>query len=112
MSDHEIEIVESTGNVYADMGDPDADAMLRKADIAMAIEDRIQALSLTQRAAAEITGIPQPRLSALRNGRFRGISETRMLDALRALGSDVEVVVHPPRTDLGPGRMTVTFAAQ
>jgi predicted XRE-type DNA-binding protein len=112
MSDDDVNIVESSGNVYADMGDPDADAMLRKANIAMAIEDRIQALSLTQRAAAEITGIPQPRLSALRNGRFRGISETRMLDALRALGSDVEVVVHRPRSTTGPGRMTITFAAE
>ncbi|MBB4285768.1 helix-turn-helix domain-containing protein [Roseospira goensis] len=101
-----------SGNVYADLGDPDADTMLRKAHIAMAIEDRIQARGLTQRAAAALTGIPQPRLSALRNGRFRGISETRMLDALRALGSDVEVIVHPPRNEEGPGRMTVTFAAE
>jgi len=112
MMNDDCEILESTANVYVDIGDPDAEEMLRKAKIAMAIETRIQDLKLTQRAASAITGIPQPRLSALRNGRFRGISVTRMLDALRALGNDVEVIIRPPRPDTQPGHMTVTFAAE
>ncbi|MQX38570.1 helix-turn-helix domain-containing protein [Roseospira navarrensis] len=112
MNDDAVSL-ESSGNIYADVGEPDAEAMLRKARIAVAIETRIRDLNLTQRAAATMTGIPQPRLSALRNGRFRGITETRMLEALRALGNDVEVVIRPPRSDgAGPGHMTVTFAAE
>jgi predicted XRE-type DNA-binding protein len=58
--------------------------------------------------AAAAMGLPQPQLSDLLRGRFRGISETRMLDGLARLSSDVEIAV-APRRDATAGRIVVFF---
>lgn len=102
-------IIEGTGNVYADLGNPEADAMLVKAQLAAAIADSIAARKLTQQQAAEVLGLTQPKLSNLLNGRFRGISEAKMMDCLVRLGRDVRIVVGQERPRRGkPGRIEVT----
>jgi len=53
-------------------------------------------------------GLPQPQLSDLLRGHFRGISETQMLDGLARLGCDVKIVV-APRRDAAAGRIAVSF---
>jgi len=45
---------------------------------------------LTQMRAAEITGLPQPRLSAILRGHFHNVSERKLLACLTALGQDVK----------------------
>jgi predicted XRE-type DNA-binding protein len=65
---------------------------------------------LTQREAAEIVGIPQPKLSNILRGQFRGVSETKLLEALRHLGQDVQIVVKPARRKTEMGGLTVAFA--
>ena len=87
------DIIEGSGNVYADLGLSDAGEMLVKAQLATAIGDIIAARKLTQRRAAEILGLTQPKLSQLLNGRFRGISEAKMMDCLARLGRDVKIIV-------------------
>lgn len=96
MAESDIEVSEGTGNVYADLGYPDAAEMQRKAQLATAIGRQIKALQLTQREAERRTGIPQPKLSGLLNGKFRGISETKMMQALVALNMVVEINIHEP----------------
>ncbi len=102
------EITEGTGNVYADLGFPDPEAMRIKAQLATAIADSIAAGKLTQSRAAEILGMPQPKLSQLLSGRFRGISEAKMMNCLARLGRDVRIVIgqKPPRRRK-PGRVEV-----
>lgn len=73
-------------NVYADLGFGDADEMLVKAQLATKIGEIIQKQKLTQMQAAELLGIPQPTLSNMLRGQFRGISETRMIECLARLG--------------------------
>lgn len=105
-----IEIEESSGNVYADLQIPDAEAMYVKARLASKIGDIIRHRHLTQQQAAEILGIPQPKLSGLLRGQFRGISETKMIECLNRLGRDVEIVVRKaPRSHL-QGQTQVVFA--
>lgn len=58
MAESDIEVSEGTGNVYADLGYPDAAEMQRKAQLATAIGRQIKALQLTQREAERRTGIP------------------------------------------------------
>jgi predicted XRE-type DNA-binding protein len=94
-------------NVYADLGDPDADGMLVKAQLATKIGEIIQRRRLTRIEAAEIIGMPQPKLSGLLRGRFRGISETKMLNCVTRLGRDVKIVVGPARLQPGAGRIVV-----
>ncbi len=88
-----VDVITGTGNVYSDLGNPDAKSMLVKAHLATAIADSIDSRKLTQAQAAEILGLAQPKLSNLLNGRFRGISEAKMMDCLTRLGRDVRIVI-------------------
>jgi predicted XRE-type DNA-binding protein len=97
-------------NVYADLSDPDADEMLVKAQLATKIGEIIKRRRLTQIEAAEIIGMPQPKLSGLLRGQFRGISETKMLNCVTRLGRDVKIVVGPARRRTGAGRIEVLSA--
>ncbi|HET8790967.1 MAG TPA: helix-turn-helix transcriptional regulator [Modicisalibacter sp.] len=81
-----IDIEQGSINVYADLGYPDADELLNKAQIATKLGDIIKHHRLTQMQAADILGISQPKLSGLLRGHFRGISEEEMFECLARLG--------------------------
>jgi predicted XRE-type DNA-binding protein len=87
----------STGNVFADLGMPDAGEHLIKAGLVVRIDRTIRQRKLTQAAAAQLMGIDQPKISAMLAGRFRGYSVERLMRFLVALGHDVEIVVKPRR---------------
>jgi predicted XRE-type DNA-binding protein len=105
-----IPVEPSSGNIYADLGYPDSDAMLVKAQLAAKIADLLQRRGLTQSRAAEILGLTQPKVSAILNGRFRGISEHRLLECLTRLGRDVEIVIKPAPRSRTNGRLTLFVA--
>ncbi len=105
-----MDIEQGTTNGYADLGSPDASAMLVKAQLASKIGQIIKRRRLTQVEAAEIVGMPQPKLSGLLRGQFRGISETKMLNCLTRLGRDVKIVVGPARRGAGAGHIEVLSA--
>lgn len=92
-----IEVTEGSGNVYADLGFRDAEAMKVKARLVAKIEALLTERELTQIQAARITGLPQPRLSAILRGHFHNVSERKLLTCLTALGQDVKIVVTPAR---------------
>jgi predicted XRE-type DNA-binding protein len=102
-----MEIEEGSTNVYADLGRPDAEEMLVKAQLATKIREAIKRRRLTQVAAAELIGMTQPKLSGLLRGQFRGISEAKMLNCLTRLGRDVKIVVGPARRRSGVGHIEV-----
>jgi predicted XRE-type DNA-binding protein len=104
-----IEIETGSANVYADLGRADAAEMLVKAQLASKIGDIIKRRKLTQAQAAEILGVPQPKLSGLLRGQFRGISEAKMMDCLAKLGRDIRIVVGPARRASGEGTVKVVF---
>src|SRR5579864_8706235 len=85
----------SSGNVYADLGYPDSDSMLIKAQLVAKIAEIIGARGLTQTEAAAKLGLTQPKVSALLKGQFRGVSERRLLDCLTHLGRDVQIIIRP-----------------
>lgn len=88
-------ITEGTGNVFADLGMPDAAAELVKAKLTFQIAKRIKALSLTQTAAAARLGLSQPDVSRLMKSRSTGFSTDRLLALLTALDIDVDIVLRP-----------------
>jgi predicted XRE-type DNA-binding protein len=59
-----------TRNVYADLGMPDADTMLVKARLVPKIAEILVNRGLTQIMAAEILGVPQPKLSRMLHGHY------------------------------------------
>jgi predicted XRE-type DNA-binding protein len=83
----------SQSNIYADIGVKDPKGMLMKAQLAVEIAEIIRRRKLSQTKAAEIMGIPQPKLSELLRGRFRAVSELKMMDCLTRLGASVSIVV-------------------
>jgi len=105
-----IEIEESSGNVYADLGMADADEMIVKAQLATKIGEIVKSRKWTQQQAAEVLGITQPKLSKMLNGKFRGISEAKMFDCLARLGRDVRIVIGPAQRSTPTGRVAVVFA--
>jgi len=106
-----IEIEQSTGNVYTDLGIADADEMIVKAQLATKIGEIIKDRKWSQQQAADVLRITQPKLSKMLRGQFRGISETKMIDCLARLGHDVQIVVGPVRRSDSAGRVAVVFVA-
>lgn len=84
-----------SGNVFADMGCPDAEDALTKARLAYEIGVLIQASKLTQAQAARRLKIDQPKVSALLRGRLAGFSVERLIRFLNDLGQDVEINIRP-----------------
>ena len=88
-------IIEGVGNVFDDLGMPDAAAELVKAQLTFQIAKRIKALSLTQTAAAARLGVSQPDVSRPMKRRPTGFSTERLLALLTALDIDVDIVLRP-----------------
>ena len=103
------EIETGSGNVYADLGRADADEMLVKAQLASKIGAILKRRKLSQTEAAKILGLPQPKLSGLLRGQFRGISETKLMECLTRLGRDIKIVVGAGKRS-GIGQVRVMFA--
>ena len=106
---HGMKVEESSGNLYADIGVRDPEAMLMKAQLVIKIDELIKRKGLTQMEAGQLLGLPQPKVSALLRGNFRGISERRLMDCLTRLGSDVQVVVKPAPRSRHHGKLSVVF---
>ena len=105
-----MKITKSSGNVYADIGVANPEAMLAKAQLAQRIGSIIAARKLTQRDAAETIGMTQPKLSNVLRGHFRGVSEAKLMDCLLRLGNDVQIVVKPAKRKSALGSLSVAFA--
>jgi predicted XRE-type DNA-binding protein len=101
-------IAESSGNVFADLGLPNADQELMKARLTLQIYRIIQERGLTQIEAGKILGIPQPHVSALARNRSGNFSVGRLIEFLTALGQDVKITVTPARKQ--HGQMSVVGA--
>jgi predicted XRE-type DNA-binding protein len=89
----DIAVTESSGNVFADIGLPEPEVELTKAQLTSHIRRVIARRRLTQAAAATLMGIDQPKVSALLNGRLANFSCERLMRLLTALGQDVEITV-------------------
>ena len=100
----------SSGNVYADLGYPDADEMLVKAQLVSKIAEIIRRKGLTQVEAAKRLGLTQPKVSAMLRGQFRGFSERKLIDCLTSLGRDVQIVIRETPERRTGGKLTVVVA--
>ena len=96
----------SSGNVFADLKLPDAEAYMAKAELAARIHRVVKNRKLTQAAAGKLLGITQPNVSALLNGHLDGFSTDRLLRFLNALGCDVRITISTPHPR-SPGRVQV-----
>ena len=90
-----IEVEESCGNVYADLGFPDAEEMLLKAKIAGCIDRIVSERKWEPQRAAATLGIPQAEFVEMLRGQFRNLPVSQMLQYLRLLGYSLSFHVIP-----------------
>ena len=88
-------ITTSSGNVFADMGLPDAEELHTKVRLGAAICRIVERRGLTQAQVAAALDINQPKVSALLHYKLEGFSVERLMRFLTALGHDVEIVIRP-----------------
>jgi predicted XRE-type DNA-binding protein len=105
----ENDFIRSSGNVFADLGLPNADEELAKAKLALSIRQQIEALNLTQTAAAKRLGTDQAKVSRLVRGKVASFSLDRLIRFINALEMDVQITVEPTR-DHQPGTTLVKTA--
>ena len=103
-------IVRGSGNVFADLGLPDAEERQTKLRLALALNTVIGAQRLTQAAAAARLGLNQPKVSALRNYKLEGFSVERLMTLLNALDRDIEIVIRKKPRSRPAARISVVAA--
>ena len=84
-------------NVFKDLGIPNAEEHLVKAQLVFKIDSIMKSRRLKQAETAELLGIKQPDVSKMLRGEFRQFSVERLLRFLVALDHDVEFIVKPQR---------------
>jgi predicted XRE-type DNA-binding protein len=105
-----IGVVPSSGNVFADLGLPNAEEKQTKVRLAVAINQIIQSQKLSQISAARRLKVNQPKVSALSNYQLDGFSVERLMNFLIALDRDVDIVIRRKPRSRRIGRIAVTAA--
>ena len=108
----EITVIESSGNVFADIGLAEPEEEFAKAQLASCIRQVIKRQRITQIIAAERMRIDQPKVSAIMNGRLANFSSERLMRLLTRLGQDVEIIVRAKPRSRAHGQVRVTAEAQ
>jgi predicted XRE-type DNA-binding protein len=108
MSDtDDSKIIRGTANVFEDVGYADAPERQIKTRLALAVNELLKARKLKQRETAELLGIPQPKVSALKNYRLDQFSVERLMGFLTLLDQDVEILIRPRSAASGAGHISV-----
>lgn len=105
-----IEFEVSSGNIFADIGRPDADEALARCQLLWLVTTTIRDRKLSRARTAWLLGTNLETVSDLIRGRMSKFSLSRLLSFVTALGYDVEIVVRerPAESDR-PARLTVTI---
>jgi predicted XRE-type DNA-binding protein len=96
-----VDVQRSSGNVFADLGLPDADKLKIKSGLVIEIRKAMRQQGLTQQEAAKRMGITQPKVSDMMRGDFSNLSERKLMDCLNRLGYDIEIKVRPASDPVG-----------
>ena len=93
LEDAEIEI--SSGNIFADLGLPDAENLKIKSGLVIEITRAVCRLGLTQQEVGQSLGISQLEVSAMARGDFANLSARKLFECLNRLRYDIEIKVRP-----------------
>jgi predicted XRE-type DNA-binding protein len=102
-----IEIETSSGNVFADLGLPDAGQLKIKSGLVIEITRAVRRLGLTQEQAGHRMGISQAKVSGLMRGDFSNLSERKLMECLNRLGYDIEINLSPAVNSIGQRTLAI-----
>ena len=94
-------------NVFKDIGVPNAEEHLVKAQLVFKIDTIMKDRGLKQVEAADLFGVRQPDVSKMLRGEFRQFYLERLLRFLVALDQDVQIVVKPHSDGRNPPALKV-----
>ena len=103
-------VTRGSGNVFADLGFPDAVERQVKLRLAYALNQVLDGRQLSQADAAKALGVTQPKVSALRHYKLAGFSVERLMNLLTALDQDVEIVIRRKHRSRKVARIVVVAA--
>jgi predicted XRE-type DNA-binding protein len=106
-----VTVEASSGNVFEDLGLPNAEERLAKAELARVIRHVIGEKGWTQRRAAAALGIAPPDVSDLMRGKLARFSQERLERFLNALDMDVRIHVQPKPASKRRAGVSVEFVA-
>ena len=106
-----IEVTCGSGNVFADLGHPDAELKHQKSLLVSALDRLIKDRGLTQKQTASLLGEDQSNISKILRGHLRLVSSDRLMLWINKLGSNVEIRISPCPLEQQPG-ITVEMAAR
>lgn len=102
-----IEVEISSGNVFRDLGLPDAEQLKIKSGLVVEITRAIRRLGLTQEEAGRRMGVSQAKVSGLLRGNFSNLSEQKLMECLNRLGYDIEIKLIPVVESVGHRSLAV-----
>ena len=97
------DVLYGSGNVFDDMGHPDADIKLQKSRLISALNQLIKDRGMTQKEAAEIFGEDQSNLSKILRGHLRLVTSDRLMHWINRLGENVTISITPCPKEQRPG---------
>ena len=103
-------VTRGTGNMFADLGFPDAAERQAKLRLAYALNQVLEERKLSQADAAKVLGVTQPKVSALRHYKLTGFSVVGGMNLLTALDQDIEIVIRRKPRSRKAGRISVVAA--
>ena len=104
-------VTASSGNVFADLGLPNAEELGTKVRLAASVNAILARRKLTQAAAAKVLGVNQPKVSALKGYKLEGFSVERLMHFATQLQHDVVIEIRPRAKARGEGQVRVVSAA-
>ena len=106
MTNSDSTVERGSGNVFADLGHPEAHAHLPKAELVSRIDAVVRQRGITQTEAGRLLGLSQPDVSGLLRGDVREYSLERLFRLLTALGHQLDIVIRQPRS-AGGGKLRI-----
>ena len=94
-------VTDGSGNVFADLGLPNSEQELLKAQLTLQIYSILRESGMKQAEMAKVLGVTQPQVSLLMRNRAGNFSVGRLMEFLTALRRDVEITVRPTRKEHG-----------
>ena len=94
-------VTEGSGNVFADLGLPNPEQELLKAQLTLQIYTILKGSGMTQVEIAKILGVQQPQVSLLMRNRAGNFSVGRLMEFVTALRQDIEITVRPTHKEHG-----------
>ncbi|HME23338.1 MAG TPA: XRE family transcriptional regulator [Acetobacteraceae bacterium] len=111
MADTNEQIIDGSGNVFADLGLADADELLVQAELVHLVHAELRRRGLKPAAAAVLLGIAKDDAAQIINGQFAHLPTDRLLHLLTLLDQDVEIVVRPRQAGQSRARLRVVSIA-